>query len=137
MVQVSFTDDAGHEETLTGMATAAIAPPLTASFHTDNTPETHDGQTAFTLELRFSEEFSLSYITLRDDAFTINGGAIVNANRVSPPSNLRWRLTVEPDSNGDVTIVLPVTTNCNDDGAICTPDDRMLSNRLELTIEGQ
>ena len=138
MVQVSFTDDAGHEETLTGMATAAIAPPpLTASFHTDNTPETHDGQTAFTLELRFSEEFSLSYITLRDDAFTINGGAIVNANRVSPPSNLRWRITVQPASDADVSITLAITKNCNDDGAICTPDDRMLSNRLELTVEGQ
>ena len=140
MVQVSFTDDAGHEETLTGMATAAIAPPpLTASLHTDNTPKTHDGQTAFTFELRFSEEFELSYTTLRDHAFTIADGTIANANanRLHPPSNLRWRLTVEPDSNGDVTIVLPITTNCNDDGAICTLDHRMLSNRLELTVEGQ
>ena len=85
-VRVSFTDGAGHEEALTGAATATIAPPpLTASLHTDDTPESHDGSADFTFELRFSEEFSLGYVTLRDHAFTTNGGAIVNANRVSPP----------------------------------------------------
>ena len=95
-VRVSFTDGAGHEEALTGAATAAIAPPpLTASLHTDDTPENHDGDNTFTFELRFSEELGVSYVTLRDYAFTINGGVIVNANRVSPPSNLRWRITVQ------------------------------------------
>ena len=136
-VRVSFTDDAGYEESLTSAATAAVAPPpLTASFHTDDTPENHDGQNAFTFELRFSEELSLSYRTLRDEAFTVDGGAVVKASRLVRSSNLRWRITVQPDSDADVSVVLPITTNCSDDGAICTDDERMLSNRLELTVQG-
>ena len=62
-VRVSFTDDAGNEETLTSAATRAVAPPLTAQLL--DTPLSHDGQTAFTFELRFSEEFELSYVTLQ------------------------------------------------------------------------
>ena len=55
-VRVSFTDDAGNEESLTSKATAAVsaAPtPLTASIHHE--PESHDGENPFTFELRFSE----------------------------------------------------------------------------------
>ena len=136
-VRVSFTDHADNEEALTSAATGTIAPsPLTASLHTDDTPENHDGDNTFTFELRFSEEPELSYTTLRDDAFTIVGVAIVGAKRLDPPSNLHWRITVEPDSDADVSVVLPVTTNCNNDGAICTADSRMLSNRSELTVQG-
>ena len=62
-VRVSFTDDVGNEETLTSAATAVVKAPLTASL--ENMPDTHDGENAFTFELRFSEEFSLSYKTLR------------------------------------------------------------------------
>ena len=46
--------------------------PLTAAF--EATPESHDGSADFTFQLRFSEEFSLSYRTLRDHAFTVTGG---------------------------------------------------------------
>ena len=34
------------------------------------------------------------------------------------------------------TVVLPVTIDCNADGAVCTGDGRKLSNRLELTVSG-
>ena len=137
-VRVSFTDDAGHSETLTSAATGAVEarplPPLTASL--DNTPSSHDGESAFTFELRFSEEFGISYKTLRDHAFTVTGGAVRKANRLEQGSNLGWRITVMPDGDGQVVIVLPETTDCDDQGAICTEDGRMLSSRLELTVSG-
>ena len=137
-VRVSFTDDAGNEETLTSAATAAAAgapsEPLTASL--ENTPKNHDGETPFTFELRFSEEFELSYQTLRDHAFTVEGGMVKKAQGMDKPSNIHWRITVEPDSSATVTVVLPVTTDCNATGAICTENGRMLSNRLELTVSG-
>ena len=34
----------------------------------------------------------------------------------------------------DVTVVLPVATDCDDAGAICTQNGRILSNRNELTV---
>ena len=79
-VTVTFTDDAGNEESLTSDATAAVTQPLTATIH--DAPDSHDGQSKFTFELRFSEEFGLSYKTLRDHAFTVTGGEVVKARRL-------------------------------------------------------
>ena len=96
--------------------------------------DTHDGQNGFTFELRFSEEFSLSYKTLRDQAFTVAGGTVEKAKRITKGSNLRWLITVMPDGDGQVAITLPVTEDCDAEGAICTGDGRMLSNELVLTV---
>ena len=101
-------------------------------------PSGHDGQTTFTFELRFSEEPEpdFSYKTLRDHAFTVTGGSVENARRLNKPSNIRWEITVRPDGNGEVTIILPATTDCEAEGAICAGDGRMLFNRIELTVAG-
>ena len=135
-VRVSFEDDAGNQESLTSTATEAVAPrpPLTASFA--GKPSIHDGESVFTFELRFSEEFSLSYKTLRDHAFTVTGGAVRKAQRLEQGSNIGWRITVRPDGNGQVAVALPETTDCDAQGAICTEDGRKLSHRLELTVGG-
>ena len=137
-IAVSFTDDAGHAEALTSAATEAVAglppPPLTAVI--ENAATSHDGASVFTFELRFSEEFAVSYKRLRDHAFTVSGGAVRKAKRLEQGSNIGWRIPVSPDGNGDVNIVLPETTDCNDDGDVCTEDGRKLSHRLELTVAG-
>ena len=66
----------------------------------------------------------------------MTGGEITGARRLEPPGNVRWEIQVRPDSDSTVTIVLPVTTDCAADGAICTGDGRMLSNQLEVTVPG-
>ena len=123
-------------ESLTSAATVAVAPrpPLTAQ--TSQAPSSHDGSAAFTFELHFSEEFSISYKTLRDHAFTATGGEVVKARRLEQGKNVGWEIHVTPDGGGAVTIVLPVTTDCASDGAICTSDGRMLSGRLEVSVSG-
>ena len=135
-VTVSFTDDAGNAETLTSAATTAIAkPPLTATVH--NKPSSHDGSAAFTFELRLSENIeSFSYTTLQDHALTVTGGTGLKVRRLEAGKNVRWEITVTPSSNADVTIALPITTDCSVQGAICTSDGRKLSNRLEVTVSG-
>ena len=137
-VRVSFTDDRGHQEQLTSAATDAVAglppPPLTVSV--ENAAASHDGESVFTFELRFSEEFGLSYKTLRDHAFTVTGGTVKKAQRLEQGSNMGLKDTVRPDGNGDVTITLPITEDCDAQGAICTGDGRKLSHRLELTVGG-
>ncbi len=101
-------------------------------------PSEHDGQSAFTFKLHFHEDphSDFSYKTLRDHAFTVTGGSIENARRLNRPRNIRWEITVRPDGDGDVTIVLPATTDCAAQGAICTDDGRMLYNRIEGTVPG-
>ena len=135
-VTVSFTDDDGNAETLTSAATSAVArPPLTATVH--DAPASHNGSNSFTFELRFSENMeSFSYTTLQEHAFTVTGGSVSKARRLEAGKNVRWEITVQPSSNADVTIVLPITTDCAAQGAICTSDGRKLSSRVELTISG-
>ena len=138
-VRVSFTDDAGNQESLTSVETAAvaIAPSLlTASVH--DAPESHDGENAFTFELRLSEEpvSSFSYVTLGDHAFTVTGGEVGNVQRLNAPSNVRWEITVTPDGDGEVSVVLPVTQDCAAQGAICTGDGRMLSAEVNFVVAG-
>ncbi len=134
-VRVSFQDDGGNRESVTSVATELVAAkPLTAAIH--DAPESHDGRRKFTFELRFSEDLPLSYRTLRDHAFTVTGGEVTKARRLERGKNIRWEIHVRPNSNAGVTIVLPVTTDCDAQGAICTGDGRMLSRRLELTVSG-
>ena len=135
---MSFTDNAGNAESVASAATAAVEAvpltPLTASV--ENAAVSHDGESVFTFELRFSEEFGISYKTLRDHAFTVTGGTVRKAQRLEQGSNIGWRITVSPNSDGAVTSILPITEDCDAQGAICTEDGRKLSTELVLTVSG-
>ena len=106
-------------------------------YHCRRAVEPDDGQTAFTFELQFSEapKKGFSYKALRDHAFTFTRGSVTRAVRVEKGDNIRWTIHVEPDSDSNVTIVLP-TNDCEAERAIYTRDGRMLSSRLELTLPG-
>ena len=135
-VRVSFTDDAGHEESLTSAATDAVAAApelLTASF--EGMPAKHRGQGSFSFRVAFSEGISISYKTVRDASFRVTGGDVTQANRVDGRRDL-WRIKVEPDSDEAVTVRLPETTDCGASGAICTGDGRPLSHSLSATVSG-
>ena len=139
-VRASFADDADNDDSLTSVATETVAQapsPLTISL--ENAAASHNGTDVFTFEIRFSEQFGLSYKTLRDHALTVVGGEVKKTqrrDRDSDTPNTWWLITVEPDGSGDVTITLPATTDCNASGAVCTADGRKLSNRLEFTVSG-
>ena len=137
-VRVTFTDDRNNAETLTSIATAEVeAAPVTLTVLLKvAAPASHDGSSEFTFEIEFSEEFGLSYRTLRDHAFNVTGGSVERAQRTDKPSNIPWRITVKPQGAGDVAIELPATTNCGAAGAICTGDGRKLSNSLNITVSG-
>ena len=134
----TVTITATHDGAEIGAATLTIAasgaPPLTAEFA--GMPATHDGETAFTFELRFSEEIEISYVTLRDTAFEVTAGAVRKARRLAPPSNRRWEITAEPASKADVVLALPVTTDCAAARAVCTAGGKKLSLPVTATVKG-
>ena len=132
-VRVSFMDGASNVETLTSEATATVVTPLTAEFQ--DAPDKHDGTGVFTFLIAFSEPISISYKTLRDDSLEVTNGSATKAKRVNGQSD-RWEITVEPDSDADVTVVLPITEDCTAQDAVCTRDGKKLSNRSELTVPG-
>ena len=95
----------------------------------------HDGQTPFTFEVEFSDDVTAGYQVLRDEAFTITGGTITQARRVGGRDDLR-EIHVQPSGSDEISISLPVTSSCDDVGAICTSDGRQLSNTQSATIAG-
>ena len=109
------------------------APGLTAEF--GSVPSSHDGSTAFTLGLEFSEDTGISFRTLRDHAFEVTGGTVTRARRAERGSNIGWRITVEPDTDGDVVVSLPARA-CEESGAVCTADDQPLEEAVSATVPG-
>ena len=137
-VRVTFTDDADNAESVTSGASDPVEAgpePLTATF--TDVPSEHRGEgETFTFGLTFSEEFGLSYKTLRDEAFSASGGEVRRAKRKQQGSNQSWTIHVEPSGHGPLTVTLPETTDCGATGAICTDDDRPLSHSLSATVAG-
>ena len=110
--------------------------PLTASF--SGAPAEHDGESAFTFQVQFSEEVGISYVTLRDESFSEANGDVTAARRVDGRHDL-WEITVEPDDSREaVTITLNGDRDCGTTGAVCTrgDDPRPLSNSPSATIAG-
>ena len=138
-VRVGFTDDAGHEESLTSAATDAVVgaastvEPLTARF--TRTPAEHDGKTAFKLRIRFSEDVAISFRRFRDQVLSVSGGSVKKAKRVDGRPDL-WEVTVKPGSPGDVTVTLEGGHACGTAGAVCTGDGRALSATISTTVPG-
>ena len=136
--RLRVTDAGGlhaEDEVATTVGAAAASRSVLTAW-VEQLPERHDGTSVFTFELHFSEEMSLSYVALRDSAFQVTAGTVVNARRQSPPSNRSWHIDVEPTSDADVALVLPAGRACDVTGAICTTDGRRLSNRLDLRVAG-
>ena len=108
--------------------------PLTARF--ENLPESHDGSSAFTFELHFSEEIpDLSYATVADGLLEVTGANVTKASRTTKGSNRGWLVTAAPSGSGsaDIAISLPVRA-CGETAAICTADDRALSAAVSATV---
>ena len=115
---------------------AAPAPeptPLTARFV--GMPAEHNGTDAFTFRIAFSDGIKISYKTFRDHSLEVAGGSVAKAKRVNRRRDL-WEITVEPNADAGVSVVLPVTEDCSTQGAVCTSDGRKLSNRVTLSVTG-
>ncbi len=125
---VSETVSATVAQTVQNQPPDTEPEPLTASF--GNVPSSHDGSSAFKFELHFSEDVvGLSYRTLRDNAFTVTGGAVTKAGRLVSGNNQGWEITVAPDTYDAVTISLPA-------GAVETSDGRQLQGAVSATVQG-
>ena len=108
---------------------------LTARFV--GVPRSHDGESEFTLRVAFIEDVGISPSSLREDALTVTGGTVTQAQRVDDRSDL-FEITVEPASDEDVTITLPAGSDCAAAGAICTggEDPKKLYNSPTATVSG-
>ena len=102
-----------------------------------NGPQSHDGESEFTVRLAFVEDVGISPTSLREDALAASGGAVTRVQRVDDRGDL-FEITVEPDSDEDVTITLSSSGDCGESGSICTQgeDPRKLYNSPTATVAG-
>ena len=93
-----------------GIGTILNTETLTASF--ENVPQDHDGSTAFTFNVAFTNDVSIGAGAMRDHAFTVT------------------------DGDDAVTITLPGNRACATQGAICSDEDNpvQLSNSPSATV---
>ena len=107
--------------------------PFTARF--EGLPGSHDGSSAFTGELHFSEApEGLSYTTVAGGLLEVTGATVDNARRLTGGSNLAWEVTMTPSQSGDITIALPARA-CSEANAVCA-GTRALARAATATVRG-
>ena len=116
-------------------------PDLTAGW--SMIPGAHEGgESHFEIHLRFSEDVDpirvIGEQNLIEHAFTVTGGAI---EAIRPARDRRgeyltneWAMRVVPASEEPVTVSLVVDLACDQPGAICTIDDRSLTEAPSVTV---
>ena len=120
--------------TVAGPAVETGPASLTASFV--DVPAEHDGESAFTFRIAFSERVGwMNGRRLREHVVAVSGGRATSASRVDRRRDL-WQVTVEPDSLADVTVALSAGAACRTPAAVCTSDGRALSNSISATVRG-
>ena len=113
---------------------------LIASFA--NMPTEHGGAgeaNQFSFDLSFSENVNTGFRKVRDHAFVVAGGDVKKVRRKARgdgTKNQHWTIWVEPAGLGAVTITLPGGRTCGAYNAICTPDNRPISNSPSATVIG-
>ena len=138
-VRVRFTDDAGHDESLTSAATGAVAArpaqlmatfpasPFQSSRHKgdDDRPQVI---VAFNLAVQ-SFDKTTSSVSLT--------GALVSSLARHEEDGLEnaWMFFLDPEGNEDIVFTLVAGQLC-DGGGICTGDGKMLSEGGTATLPG-
>ena len=110
---------------------------LTASFH--DVPASHDGETEFSFELRFSEDMEGAPHLRRsmfNDGAIETSGELINVARAPRGQSQHWTITVRPLSDEPVSVTLAATGDCAAAGAICTADGQKLSSPVTALVEG-
>ena len=114
-------------------ASAGVAAALRAAF--EGLPAAHDGETAVTFRIAFSEAVAVTPAAMRTRVLTVTGGAVTGAARVNGEPGV-WAITVTPDTREELSITLAPTAACEADGAVCTADGRALSIGAAHLVSG-
>ena len=117
---------------------AAIIPvltPLTVWF--EDAPGSHDGESAFTMKIAFSEGVDARGGELRNHVLAVSGGRKLSVGRAEGRRDL-YEAAIRPRGDGDVTIItwLHSDPRCGTAGTVCTADGRALSNSVTMVVPG-
>ena len=83
--------------------------PLTA--HLTDVPASHDGGSSITFNIEFSESVWVGHGFPRDDLLEVTGGTVTSAHWLDRNTR-KWAVTIRPETQGDITVVLPKNRYC-------------------------
>ena len=145
-VRVIATNDTG-DSTPSDIVKGTPGIGLTAMLVEKDPVDGSGGRLHYVFDLKLSTAIFKSFRNMRDDVFTVTGGSLVKAKRIHKERRRRpgtrelatvsnhWRLEVRPETDdGEVTVEMTANQACNLDGALCTPDGRLLLNAPSLTL---
>ena len=128
--------------TLAGPASAtipgrALTATLTHRPGEDDVRGEHKGSGKFEVRLAFNTEPHVSYKTVRDTMFDVEGGTITGARRVTRGDNQHFDIVVKPSGNDAMTFSLhsPLPA-CGETGSVCTEAGRMVEGPVSATVLG-
>ena len=123
--------------------------PLRAWFASQ--PAQHDGSKRIKVRVGFSDAVAES----PEHGVKVEGGEVTSVRPVDgnapggtaaasattrsvggQDGEVLWEFEIEPDSDGDVTVSLEAWRPCEETGAICTADGRLLSQGISTTVRG-
>ena len=130
VLAVSLTPVAGEP----ALGPRPLAPPTA---HFAQVPSVHDGTTPISVRLYFGEDgLVVDAARLRDHALAVTGGTVTQVAAVTAGATRIWQVTVQPDGVEDVTVAVAGGVACEQPGAVCAPDGRMLYNSPQAAILG-
>lgn len=132
MHNCTHAEDAGVKCSYSSSST--LRAELTAQF--EDVPESHDGQTPFTVRLSLSAPVENTDADLRDHAVTVTGGTLKSIVQVDGRADL-WAVGITPAGTDDVVVRVEATGSCGDPGTLCTAEGEALSETVTATIEGR
>ena len=134
----------GTDAALSHVGNVVAAPPVRPRGPRDGTgggltarfaslPEHHDGASAFTFELHFSEApAGLSSGTVAGGLLAVTGANVAHARQLTPGSSLGWEITAQPTQGGAIAIRLPVRA-CTETHAVCA-NGKTLARAVSATV---
>ena len=109
-----------------------VITPLRVQFK--DVPKTgHDGESALTFRLDFSEDMTLTPEDMRDHALEVSGATVTLAAIVDGRGDL-WEFTLEPTGTDNVIILVSDKDSCTETGALCTALGAGLTNPISAVI---
>ncbi len=99
-------------------------------------PASHSGPGSEVIfQIEFSEPVRVDIGRNHAHLLEVEGGTVTSAWWLDGDTTI-WEIVLEPDSNGDVRIILPAGRACDAPGAPCGSGGRRLDNQPEHTIPG-
>ena len=100
----------------------------------ENAPTSHDGASAFDIQLVFNLAVGISETNMKDRALSVSGGTIT---AVAKGDGQTWTITLTPSGNAAVSVSLGATTGaCSAAKSVCASGNRPLTGGITQSIPG-